>query len=356
MLTISAVIAAGFACQWIAWRVKIPAILPLIAAGLLAGPIGLGILHPQEQLGELYFPIVSLSVAVILFEGSLTLNFREVRNVASVVRNLLLVGALVSWLGGAAAAHYFMGMPWALSLLFGALIVVTGPTVIAPLIRNVRPTAAIASVLKWEGILIDPLGALLAVLVFDFIALDAAGVEHMIIEFIRIIVIGTALGISSGYVIYELLNRYLIPDYLRDFAILATVTGVFALSNSFATESGLLTVTVMGIFLANTDLKQLREIWYFKERLTILLISSLFILLAANITPESLGLLDWRAVMVLLVVMFVLRPVGVQLSALGTPETQRAHLPLMDRTAWHRSGSRLIPLCIRITRDRIPWI
>ena len=116
-------------------------------------------------------------------------------------------------------------------------------------------TAAIASVLKWEGILIDPLGALLAVLVFDFIVLDAAGVEHTIVAFVRIIVIGVAFGISSGYVIYKLLDRYLIPDYLRDFAILATVTGIFALSNSFATESGLLAVTVMGIFLANTDLK-----------------------------------------------------------------------------------------------------
>jgi NhaP-type Na+/H+ or K+/H+ antiporter len=255
MFLMSGVLAAGFACQWLAWRVKIPAILPLIGAGLIAGPLGLALLHPQEQLGELYFPIVSLSVAVILFEGSLTLNFREVRKVAAVVRNLLVVGAAVSWFGGAAAAHYFMGLPWSLSFLFGALIVVTGPTVIAPLVRNVRPTAGITSVLKWEGILIDPLGALLAVLVFDFIVIDAAGVEHTIFAFFRIIVVGAAFGISSGYVIYALLDRYLIPDYLRDFAILATVTGIFTLSNSFATESGLLAVTVMGIFLANTDLK-----------------------------------------------------------------------------------------------------
>ncbi len=322
MFIMSGVLAAGFACQWLAWRVRIPAILPLIAAGLIAGPLGLGLLHPQEQLGELYFPIISLSVAVILFEGSLTLNFREVRNVAAVVRNLLVVGAFVSWFGGAAAAHYFMGLPWALSFLFGALIVVTGPTVIAPLVRNVRPTAGITSVLKWEGILIDPLGALLAVLVFDFIVIDAAGVEHTIFAFIQIMVIGVAFGISSGYVIYKLLDRYLIPDYLRDFAILVTVTGIFTLSNSFAAESGLLAVTVMGIFLANTDLKQLREIWYFKERLTILLISTLFIILAANITPELLAMLDWRAVAVLLVVMFILRPIGLQLSALGSPLTR----------------------------------
>lgn len=318
LFTIAALLAAGVACQWIAWRLKIPAILPLIVTGLLAGPLALGILHPQEQLGALYFPIVSISVAIILFEGSLTLNFREVRGVATVVRNLLLVGALVTWLGGAAAAHYVMGLSWAISLLFGALIVVTGPTVIAPLLRNVRPTAAIASVLKWEGILIDPLGALLAVLIFDFIVIESAGVEHTLFGLIRIIGIGVAFGISAGYAMYTLLVRYLIPDYLRDFAILSTVALIFALSNSFAPESGLLAVTVMGIFLANTDLKSLREIWYFKERLSIILISTLFILLAANITPAQVAMLDWRAFVVLAIVMFLLRPIGVHLSAWGS--------------------------------------
>ncbi len=317
-LIIAAIFAAGFGCQWFAWKVKIPAILPLLATGLLLGPVGLDIIHPREALGDLFFPFVSLSVSIILFEGSLTLNFREVRNVAAVVRNLLIIGTLVSWLGGAAAAHYFMGLRWELSLLFGALIVVTGPTVIAPILRNVRPTASVSSVLKWEGILIDPLGALLAVLVFDFIIAETSMLEGPIVGFFQIVIIGAALGLAAGYLAYLGLRYYLVPDYLRDFALIALVTLTFAVSNVFAPESGLLAVTVMGIFLANTRLRQLREIWYFKEKLSVVLISVLFIVLAGNFTRELLAMLDWRAFVVLGIVVVVLRPLGVFLSSIGS--------------------------------------
>ena len=318
LLIIAGVMIAGFFCQWIAWKVKIPAIIPLLATGLLAGPVLLDILHPRDALGELFFPFVSLAVSIILFEGALTLNFGELRKIRSVVRNLLVVGAIVSWLGGAIAAHYLMGLSWELSLLFGALIIVTGPTVIAPLLRNVRPTAEISSILKWEGILIDPLGALVAVLVFDYIIAGSGGLEHTVTGFFKITIIGSALGFTSGYVMFMILRHYLVPDYLRDFFIIALVTGTFAVSSSLAEESGLLAVTVMGIFLANTDLRQLREIWYFKEKISILLISTLFILLAANFTPELLGMLDWGAFAVLAIVMLVLRPIGIFLSSMGS--------------------------------------
>ncbi len=320
VLIIAGVLAAGFACQWFAWKAKVPAILPLLAAGLLLGPVGFGIIHPRESLGNLFFPFVSLSVAIILFEGALTLNFGEVRGVRSVVRNLLLIGAPISWFGGAIAAHYVMGLSWELALLFGALIIVTGPTVIAPILRNVRPTGSISSVLKWEGILIDPLGALLAVLVFDYIIAEAGApagsIEGTIIAFFNTIIIGAAMGLLAGYIAYFVLRYYLVPDYLRDFAIIALVALAFAISNTLAPESGLLAVTVMGIFLANTRLRQLREIWYFKEKISILLISTLFILLAANFTRELLGMLDWRAFVVLAIVVLVLRPVGVFLSSI----------------------------------------
>ncbi len=319
MVVIAGVLAVGIVCQWLAWRVKLPAILPLLAAGFLAGPV-LGWLHPQDSLGNLFFPLVSLSVAVILFEGALTLTWREVRSVATIVRNLLTLGSLISWFGGAIGAHYLMGLSWPLSFLFGALIIVTGPTVIAPLLRNVRPTANIASVLKWEGILIDPIGALVAVLVFEFIA---AGVgarwEWSLGGFIRIVAVGSGFGLVGGYILYELLRRFLIPDYLRDVATLAMVTCVFAFSSTLASESGLLAVTVMGVLLANTDLRQLREIWYFKEKLSVLLISTLFILLASNITMDDLRLLDWRSLVLLGVIILVLRPLAVQLSAIGSP-------------------------------------
>lgn len=315
MLIIAGVVSAGIVCQWIAWRINVPAILPLLAAGFIVGPI-LGLLHPQEEFGHFFFPIVSLAVAVILFEGALTLTWREVREVRWTVRNLLTIGSVVTMVGGAVASHYIVGTPWNLSFLFGALIIVTGPTVIAPLLRNVRPTEKVASVLRWEGILIDPIGALVAVLVFDFIvAGTGATFQDSVVMFVRIVGVGLVFGLIGGYVIYLLLHNYLIPDFLRDITILAAVLSVFAVSGALAPESGLLAVTVMGVFLANTDLKKLREIWYFKEKISVLLISTLFILLAANVTMTDIRMLDWRSLIVLGVVILLLRPVGVALSA-----------------------------------------
>ena len=333
--TIAAVLVVGFICQWFAWRIKIPAILPLLVVGLLAGPDVLGILRPQEMMGSLFFPFVSLSVSIILFEGALTLNIQELRAVGGVVRNLLIIGSLVTWFGTAIAARFLLvDFPWEMALLFGSLVIVTGPTVIAPLLRNVRPSTNVESILRWEGILIDPLGALVAVLVLGWIvsgvhpsATDGgASFGQTMGAFAKIIAIGTAFGFGAGRLLYELLHRYLIPDYLRDFAILCSVVLIFSASNMLANESGLLAVTVMGITLANTNLKQLREIFYFKEKISILLISTLFILLAANITHEELALLNWRSVLILLIIMFVLRPLGIFLSSMGSTLTRNERL------------------------------
>ena len=327
MIIIAGVLTTGVFCQWIAWRIKLPAIIPLLAAGIIAGPLVLDILHPREELGNLFFPVVSLSVAIILFEGALTLDFREVRHVVGPVQRLIVFGSLITWFGGAIAAHYIKEINWDLALLFGALIVVTGPTVIAPLLRNVRPTHSVTSVLKWEGIIIDPVGATLAVLVFDFIvAGQQSGFGSSVGGFFTIAAVGTVLGLLGAGLLFLLLRHYLIPDYLRDAAVLATVTLVFALSDNFASESGLLAVTVMGIALANTRLKQLREVWYFKEKLSILLISTLFILLAANFTQENLALLDWGSFVVLAVVMLILRPLSVQVSMIGSSLTWQERL------------------------------
>lgn len=318
-LQIAGVLLLGVFCQWLAWRIKLPAILPLLFAGLALGPL-LGWLHPEASLGDLFAPLVSLSVAIILFEGSLTLSWREVRHVMGPVRNLLTVGALVHWLGGALAARYILGLPWDLALLFGALIIVTGPTVIAPLLRNVRPNHNISSILRWEGILIDPIGATVAVLVFEAIIarteFSQGGVGSGLLNFLRILAIGGALGLAAAYALAAALRRFWLPDYLRDVTVLSLVVGVFALSNALAHESGLTAVTVMGIFLANANLKQLQEVLNFKEKLSVLLISTLFLLLAANVSRADLALLDWRSLLLLLVVMLVLRPLGVWLSTL----------------------------------------
>ena len=323
-IIMAGVIAAGIFCQWFAWRIRIPAILPLLLTGFLFGPI-LHILHPQETLGGIFFPIISFAVAIILFEGALTLNWSEVRSVASTVRNLLIVGTAVTWFGGALAARYILGTSWETSFLFGALIIVTGPTVIAPLLRNVRPTHQVASILKWEGILIDPIGASIAVLVFEYIVADLTP-QNTVLVFTQIIAVGAGLGLLSGFGITFALREFLIPDYLRDVTILAVVIASFALSNSIAPESGLLAVTVMGVYLANVHIKELREIWFFNEKLSVLLISTLFILLAANTSVDDLALLNWRSIVLLAVVILVLRPIGIQLSALGSTLSRNERL------------------------------
>ncbi|RME63275.1 MAG: sodium:proton antiporter [Caldilineae bacterium] len=314
------IIALGIACQWLGWRLRIPAIIPLLAAGFGVGPL-LGWLHPQELLGDLFFPVVSLSVAVILFEGALTLEFREVRQVRRAVRNLITIGAVITLVLSALASRWLVGLSWPLAILFGALIVVTGPTVIGPLLRNIRPNHQVASVLKWEGILIDPIGALLAVIIFDVIVAEGPGQAWQLsalVTFLRILVIGGVAGAVGGIFVAAALKRYWVPDYLRDIFVLVVVLAAFAISDVLQSESGLLAVTVMGVWLANVGLHQLHDVWHFKERISVLLISGLFILLAANVSRGELALLGLGSFVLLAVVIFVVRPVSVFASTIGS--------------------------------------
>jgi NhaP-type Na+/H+ or K+/H+ antiporter len=318
LIILAGLLVLGIVCQWVAWRLKVPAILPLLITGFLIGPI-FDWVEPRELLGELFFPMISLLVAVILFEGALTLNLREARAVVGTVGRLITIGALITWIGGTLAAHYVLGLGWSLSVLFGALIMVTGPTVIAPLLRNVRPNHRISSILMWEGILIDPIGALMALLVFDYIVAGGSGhSSNPLLGFVIIVAVGTSAGLAGGVLIAQMLRRYLVPDYLRDVVVLGVVAAVFAISDVLQTESGLLAVTVMGMFLANSNLPQLKAIWHFKEKLSVLFISGLFILLAANVELSTLAILDWRSFVVLAIVIFVLRPISMQISAIGS--------------------------------------
>ncbi len=315
---LAGILALGIACQWLAWRLRIPAIIPLLAAGFAVGP-GVGWLYPEELLGRLFFPVISLSVAVILFEGALTLEFREIRQVRRAVRNLITVGAGVTLVAGALAARWTVGLSWPLAILFGALIVVTGPTVIGPLLRNIRPSPQVASILKWEGILIDPIGALLAVIVFDVIVAEGSAnffQWHALVTLLRILGSGVVVGVLGGIFTATALKRYWVPDYLREAFVLATVLVSFAISDTLQSESGLLAVTIMGIWLANVGLHQLHEVWHFKERISVLLISGLFILLAANISRAELALLDLHSLLLLGAVLFLIRPLSVLTSTL----------------------------------------
>lgn len=304
-------------CQWIGWKLHLPAILPLLLCGLLLGP-GLGILNPDAIFGDLLFPIISLGVAVILFEGALTLNFKEIKDNGRMVGHLVTIGALVTWACIAPAAHYILGFSWPIAMLLGALVVVTGPTVIVPMLRTVQPNANLASILRWEGIVIDPIGALFAVLVFEFIAVNADPTSHVLHSLGLTLVIGFGLGLLTGYLTGLAIRKNLFPHYLRNTAVLTIMLGIFVASNLLQEESGLLTVTVMGIWLANMRGVDIADILEFKETLTVLLISALFILLAARLDSTAMLDLGWGGIGVLLVVLFIARPLSIWVSGIGT--------------------------------------
>ena len=309
-------------CQWIGWKLHLPAILPLLLCGLLLGP-GLGILKPDEIFGDLLFPIISLGVAVILFEGALTLNFKEIKEHGRMVSHLVTIGAFITWACITPAAHYLLGFDWSIAMLFGALVVVTGPTVIVPMLRTVQPKANLASILRWEGIVIDPIGALLAVLVFEYIAATADPTSHVLHSLGLTLLIGFGLGLLSGYLTGLSIRKNLFPHYLRNTAVLTIMLGIFVASNLLQEESGLLTVTVMGIWLANMRGVDIADILEFKETLTVLLISALFILLAARLDSSAMLDLGWGGLGVLLVVMFIARPLSVWISGLGTSQSSK---------------------------------
>ena len=318
----AAIFVISSLCQWFAWRVKLPAIIFLLLTGIVAGPV-LQLVSPDEIMGDLLFPFVSLSVAVILFEGSLTLKYREICGMQKVLRNMLTIGLCVTWAITTLATRWALGFDWELCFLFGAVSVVTGPTVIAPMLRTVRPKASIANILRWEGIVIDPIGASLAVLVYEFIIAgggnDAIG--STIQTFGLIVLIGFAIGALGGYLFGIALRRHIIPEYLHNLCALALVFGTFALSNLLQAESGLVTVTVLGMWLANMPRVDMEGILDFKESLSVLLISLLFIILASRLDLVEFTQLGWPALLIFLAIQFLARPLNIMISACGSSLT-----------------------------------
>ncbi|MBT8149701.1 MAG: cation:proton antiporter [Gammaproteobacteria bacterium] len=317
-LVASLIVLVGMLCQWLAWRVRLPAILFLLIAGLAAGPV-LGWLQPDALFGDLLMPMVSLSVAIILFEGSLTLNVKEVREVSVVVQRMVTVGALVTWVIVAIATRVIFDFSWQVSALFGAVVIVTGPTVIVPMLRSVRPSRKLANILRWEGIAIDPIGALMAVITYEFIIASAgqAAFSHVLQLFLLTLATGLIVGLVSGYVLGKLLENNLIPEYLHNLAALSLVLVAFSFSNMLKHESGLLTVTIMGMWLANRPNLDIHPILNFKEHLSVLLISVLFIVLAARIDLQQLFDVAWQALALLLVIQLLARPAKIFVSTLG---------------------------------------
>lgn len=324
LIFISAVLGLGILAQWIAWRIKLPSILILLAIGFVVGvtcgdnPDLPGANITDEIIpSHLLFPIVSVAVAIIMFEGGLTLQLHELENSGKIVFRIVSIGVVVSWLLTTVACHYLIEMHVHVAALTGAILVVTGPTVIGPLLRHVRPARRVGSILKWEGIVIDPIGAVLAVLTFEAL-IHQGGPTAVVVELAKIVVIGLSLGWATAWVLVRLLKRYMIPDFLHNPVFLAIATGTFTISNLLAHESGLVTVTVLGIALANQKTVPVRHVVEFKENLRVLLISCLFIVLAARIRPADIADIGFGGIAFLLALIVVVRPAAIFVSTIGS--------------------------------------
>jgi NhaP-type Na+/H+ or K+/H+ antiporter len=331
--------AVGVGAQLAAWRLNLPAIVLMLIAGVLLGPV-FGVFDPDRDIGALKGPMISIAVAIILFEGGLTLNFHTLNDAAKGVKRLVVIGAPLGWLTSALALHYGAGLGWAASAVFGGIMIVTGPTVIAPLLRSARLSRRPAALLQWEAIVNDPIGALAAVLAFEVVAVLNAGVTagQAVVDLSVGIAFATAIGIAAGWLIVRAFRRGWVPEYMKVPVLFVSVLAAFAASDALLHESGLLAVTIMGVWIANADLPSYEELRRFKEHATVLLVSGVFILLAAGLDFSELARLDWRAVAFVLAVVLIARPLTVLASLIGTA------LPLKERAFIAFTGPRGVVL------------
>jgi NhaP-type Na+/H+ or K+/H+ antiporter len=306
-------VIAGISAQVLAHFLKVPSIVFLLLFGILLGSDGIGILHPN-LLGEGLEVIVSLSVALILFEGGLNLQLRDLSRVSVSLRNLVSFGVLITLLGGGMAAHWLGEFPWTIAFLYAALVVVTGPTVISPLLKQVKVDRQVAVLLEGEGVLIDPVGAILAVVVLDIILNGDTDPLPVISGLLLRLGIGGGIGAIGGWLLSFLLKRAgTLSDELKNLAVLAGVWGLFSLAQLIRSESGLMTMVVAGMVVGAAELPEERLLRRFKGQLTILAVSVLFVLLAADLSIASIFALGWGSLFTVLVLMFAVRPLNVWL-------------------------------------------
>ncbi len=312
LVSFAIIVVAGTVAQWLAWKFNLPSILLLMIIGIAIGPVA-GYLNPDEFFGDILFPFVSISVAIILFEGGLSLHFNEFKQISRTIWGIITIGNLVTWGLTTVISYYFLNLPLGHSLLISAILVVTGPTVIIPMLRQIKPKGRVGAILKWEGIVNDPIGAILALLVFEILiaAGPAEATTIAIYTILKSFIIGIAMGAATSAFIIYLLKKDAVPDYLQSPFILTMVIGVFALSNVLQSESGLLTVTVMGMILANQKYVTIHHIIEFKENLRVLLISFLFIVLSARLQLSDLQLLNWGSFLFVALLIIVVRPAAI---------------------------------------------
>jgi len=316
-LTVALAFAAGMIIQCVARSLRVPAIILLLATGVVLGHEGLGWVEP-EALGSGLFILVDFAVAIILFEGGLNLRLDRLRREQRVIRQLITWGALVTLLGGGVAARYWLGWTWPMALLFGSLVVVTGPTVVSPLVRHLRLHTRPQTVLEAEGVLIDPIGALLAVLVLQVALSPGLAVMGELGGLLARVAIGTVCGVAGGLVIAGALRMPSLVHGFENALTLALVVLLFHASDAILAPSGLLAVTVAGLVVGNVKSPMDEDLREFKDQLTVLMIGVVFILLAAGIALDDIWNLGWAGVGVLATLMLVVRPLAVWISTRGT--------------------------------------
>lgn len=311
-MTIAIALVVGMVAQSVAYHLRLPGIVMLLMCGVLLGADGLGVVDPRV-LGDGLKVLVGFAIAVILFEGGLNLEWKQLRREARTIQLLVTVGGIITWIGAAAAAHFILGWDWRMSILFGSLVIVTGPTVVGPLLRRIRVRKNLQTILEAEGVFIDAIGAILAVVAFEIAFESGAGsVTPGLMHVVSRLGIGALIGAVSGMLILLLLHsRRVIPAGMEKVFTLTLAWVTFQASNAIAPESGILAVIVAGVIAANVREETVRAVREFKEQLTVMLIGMLFVLLAADVRIAEVTALGPRALAVVAVLMLVVRPAGV---------------------------------------------
>ncbi|MGE3166444.1 MAG: cation:proton antiporter [Planctomycetota bacterium] len=315
-LTIALALAVGLLCQALATHVRIPGLLLLLFAGVLVGPEMAGVVRPAS-LGDGLLMLVSFAVAVILFEGGMNLDIRRLRREQRSIQMLISVGALVTAVGGTLAAHFIMGWDWAISSVFGTLVIVTGPTVIGPLLKRIKVERSVSTVLEAEGVLIDAVGAIAAAATLEFVL--SKGEDLPVLDAFLSLGFGSLFGLACGFALVLLFRfRELIPEGLEKVFTLGMVCAIFQVANAIQHESGVAAVTLAGLVVGNMPSRFQEELLEFKEQLTAMFIGLLFVLLAADVRADDVVGLGWPGVVTVLVLMFVVRPLNVFVGTLGS--------------------------------------
>ena len=323
-LTVAIALAAGMMAQSLAHHLRIPGIVLLLATGVLLGPDVSNIVQPAVLESGLTI-MVGFAVAVILFEGGMNLRIDRIRRESRTIWLLLTLGALVSAIGGTLAAKTFLDWDWKISALFGTLVIVTGPTVVTPLLRRIKVRHSVGTVLEAEGVFLDAIGAIVAVVALE-VALSTTGESFSegILHVVFRIGNGTLFGMVGGFTLVSLLRfRNLVPEGLENVFTLSLVFVLYFTANELQPESGLVAVTVAGLMVGNSKTVVDRELKEFKEQLTVMLIGMLFVLLAADVRIADILSLGMRGIFTVAALILLVRPLNIAAGTFGSELTMR---------------------------------